>query len=162
MLTFEPAKPGDAEGIARVHTRSWQHAYRGIFSDEYLDNLDWRERLSLWAGLIEAPPPAQVLVVARSGGAVVGFAAAGPARDEDLPSGAREIYAIYLDPGYWSRGLGGGLLQAVLADHETYLWVLEDNHRARRFYEAHGFRPDGTRLTIERGGVPTAELRYRR
>ncbi len=162
MVSLEPAGPGDAEGIARVHTKSWQHAYRGIFSDEYLDNLDWRARLSLWEGVIAAARPDQVLMVARSGGAVVGFATAGPARDEDLPSGARELYAIYLDPEHWSRGIGSGLLHAVTGRHETYLWVLEANQRARRFYEAHGFRPDGARVTTERGGVPAPELRYQR
>jgi ribosomal protein S18 acetylase RimI-like enzyme len=162
MLIIEPALPGDAERVARVHTRSWQHAYRGIFSDEYLDSLDWRERLPLWEGVIAAARPDQVLVVARSGDAVIGFASAGPARDEDLPSGAQEIYAIYLDPGFWSHGIGSRLLQAVLGQRETYLWVLEDNHRARRFYQAHGFRPDGTRLTYERCGVSAPELRYRR
>jgi GNAT superfamily N-acetyltransferase len=27
--------------------------------------------------------------------------------------------------------------------HDAVLWVLEDNPRTRRFYEKHGWRPDG-------------------
>jgi ribosomal protein S18 acetylase RimI-like enzyme len=169
-VTIEAAKPADAIGISRVHTRSWQQAYRGIFPDEYLDNLDWRSRLPFWEGALEAPDPRRVIAVARRGGAVIGFAAAGPARDEDLPSRSAEIFAIYVEPDAWSQGAGAALLDAVIAGlakdadgfDVIYLWVLEDNHRARRFYEAHGFRPDGGRLSTERGGTSAAEVRYRR
>ena len=38
------------------------------------------------------------------------------------------------------------------------LWVLRDNARARRFYEGHGWRADGTERVA--GGV--VEVRYRR
>ena len=41
------------------------------------------------------------------------------------------------------------------------LWVLEDNARARRFYERAGFAPDGARHGLpDLGGV--TEIRYRR
>lgn len=41
------------------------------------------------------------------------------------------------------------------------LWVLEDNPRARRFYEREGWRPDGGRREEEFFGVPTTEVSYR-
>jgi hypothetical protein len=31
------AQPQDAAEVARVHVRSWQVAYRGLFPDDYLD-----------------------------------------------------------------------------------------------------------------------------
>ena len=41
------------------------------------------------------------------------------------------------------------------------LWVLEDNARARRFYERVGFAPDGASHRLpDLGGV--TEIRYRR
>ena len=42
------------------------------------------------------------------------------------------------------------------------LWVLDDNHRGRRFYAAAGLSPDGTRQTwTPRGStVELPELRY--
>ena len=41
------------------------------------------------------------------------------------------------------------------------LWVLEDNARARRFYERAGFAPDDARHVLgDLGGV--TEIRYRR
>jgi RimJ/RimL family protein N-acetyltransferase len=39
------------------------------------------------------------------------------------------------------------------------LWVLEDNKRARRFYESSGFRPDSARKLLD-FGEQVAEIRY--
>jgi RimJ/RimL family protein N-acetyltransferase len=40
------------------------------------------------------------------------------------------------------------------------LWVLEDNSRARRFYERGGWRPDGTTRVEKLSGEPVPQLRY--
>ena len=45
---------------------------------------------------------------------------------------------------------------------EATLWVLEDNPRARSFYERGGWAPDGARKAEERWGVRAPELRYRK
>jgi ribosomal protein S18 acetylase RimI-like enzyme len=45
---------------------------------------------------------------------------------------------------------------------EAILWVLEANQRARRFYEAGGWRPDGSAKTLELHGFPLVQVRYRR
>jgi RimJ/RimL family protein N-acetyltransferase len=39
------------------------------------------------------------------------------------------------------------------------LWVLEGNQRARGFYEACGFKPDGTRQLLDIGGL-VPKVRY--
>jgi RimJ/RimL family protein N-acetyltransferase len=41
------------------------------------------------------------------------------------------------------------------------LWVLEDNPRARRFYEREGWTWDGGRREEEFLGVPVSEVSYR-
>ncbi len=40
------------------------------------------------------------------------------------------------------------------------LWVLEANQRARRFYEARGWTPDGTSKIDDRGSFQLHEVRY--
>ena len=45
---------------------------------------------------------------------------------------------------------------------EAFLWVLEDNPRARRFYELAGWDTDGERKAEERWGVRAPEVRYRK
>ena len=85
-------------------------------------------------------------------------------RDEP---GIGELYAIYVLPSAWSTGAGRALLERAeerLADDydEATLWVLEDNPRARRFYEAAGWRPDGTQKAEPRWDVSAPEVRYRK
>ena len=45
---------------------------------------------------------------------------------------------------------------------EATLWVLEENPRARAFYERCGWSLDGERKSEERWGVSAAEVRYRK
>lgn len=51
---------------------------------------------------------------------------------------------------------------AARGPEEVALWVLEDNGRARRFYQRAGRRPDGAATREEHLGVRVRELRYRR
>ena len=102
--------------------------------------------------------------MSRAGARTLGFASTGPSRDEP---GVGELYAIYVDPDEWSRGAGRALIARAeerLAEEyaEATLWVLEDNPRARRFYEAAGWRTDGARQAVERLGVSPPEIRYRK
>ena len=72
-----------------------------------------------------------------------------------------EILAIHSMPESWGTGLGQAMLKAALeqiGDGPVYLWVFEENKRARRFYEKHGFRWDGSRRISEFDGA--AEVRY--
>jgi GNAT superfamily N-acetyltransferase len=152
----------DAEGIERIRVRGWQVAYRDLYPAEELDAMGidatrWRHR-------IEHPPRGWTIVVAGSGGRLLGFASTGPSRDE---RGVGELYAIYVDPDAWSRGTGRALLacaeERLAAEYEeATLWVLEANDRARRFYEAGGWRPDGARQEVERLGASPPEVRYRK
>jgi RimJ/RimL family protein N-acetyltransferase len=47
------------------------------------------------------------------------------------------------------------------ASGDAVLWVLEDNPRARRFYEREGWALDGERKDDEYLGIRVAEVRYR-
>ncbi|MCZ0982010.1 GNAT family N-acetyltransferase [Streptomyces diastatochromogenes] len=69
-------------------------------------------------------------------------------------------------------GLGTGVGRALMAAsvealvaagfRAAALWVFAGNARGRRFYEAAGWRPDGTAVREETGGRVLEELRYRR
>jgi RimJ/RimL family protein N-acetyltransferase len=65
--------------------------------------------------------------------------------------------------GRTTRCLMAAVLRALRASGFTTasLWVLEDNPRARRFYEREGWTRDGGRREEEFLGVPVAEIRYR-
>lgn len=161
-LQVRAATAADADAIAQVHTESWQHAYRGLFPEEYLVSLDWRSRRTFWRNELSAANlPGRVAVLDGGSRGILGFAAAGPARDEDLESGSDELYAIYLDPTVWRMGWGSRLAAEVLEARPTVVWVLADNNRARAFYARMAFRADGAQQEVERGGERRTEIRLR-
>lgn len=53
------------------------------------------------------------------------------------------IDQLYVDPGHFGRGTGTKLVEHAKRLHPIGLdlWTFQSNTRARRFYEAHGFRP---------------------
>jgi ribosomal protein S18 acetylase RimI-like enzyme len=157
------ATPDDAEGIACVHVRTWQGAYGHVFPPEKLAGISPEERARYWRTTLGR---GSRTYVAEADGDVVGFASAGPSRDED-GEGIGELYAIYVDPDAWSTGAGRALIdqceEQLSGDYgDATLWVLEDNPRARAFYERAGWLPDGARKAEERWGVRAPEVRYRK
>jgi GNAT superfamily N-acetyltransferase len=55
------------------------------------------------------------------------------------------VLHLYLEPGWWRRGLGSRLLGEALAAHGGRLSLFcVARNGARRFYENHGFRVAGT------------------
>lgn len=163
---IRPAVPSDSEGIAKVHTGSWQSAYRGILPDDWLDELKWQDRKERWDRQLPIQSPRAIYVATNSQNEIVGFASIGPARDEDLNIDEFfELYAIYLSPEIWRNGLGGRLLSAVLEQipptfKQLTLWVLTENLQGRAFYEGRGFKADGARKMAEIGTNELEEIRY--
>jgi GNAT superfamily N-acetyltransferase len=161
-----PARAAEAEAIAGVHVRSWQAAYVGIVPQQILDRLSVERRATSWRSTIEEAGDERVWVL-EDDRRVRGFASIGPARDDDLPPGSGEVYAIYLEPEAWSLGLGRLLFETAIKDlrHRGFdplvLWVLTDNVRGRWFYEAAGWQVDGTARFLDFDGTPIEELRYR-
>ena len=63
-----------------------------------------------------------------------------------------EIVAIHSLPVSWGTGLGHAMLTEALkqnGNRPVHLWAFKENTRARRFYEKHGFRWDGTERVSE-------------
>ncbi|HEY5921828.1 MAG TPA: GNAT family N-acetyltransferase [Kofleriaceae bacterium] len=153
----------DAEGIARVHTDSWQTSYRGILPDTVLDRIDVGQRAESRRKILCDRSVFQLVAYDVTHGDIVGFCDAGASR-RHMPY-AGEVYAIYLAHRAKRHGLGQDMwerVQAWLAAQDMrsmIVWVLENNHHARRFYEALGGR-QGSRLQSRVGGYPVVELSY--
>jgi GNAT superfamily N-acetyltransferase len=156
------ATEADAHAIETIRVRSWQAAYRHVFPPADLDAVPVDP--ARWRGRLETPPSGWTTFVAENAAIVVGFASVGPSRDED---GIGELFAIYVDPDAWSTGAGRALIERaedqLRDEYDTaMLWVLEDNPRARTFYERAGWAADGDWKAEERFGVRAVEVRYRK
>ncbi len=167
-ISIRRATPADSRAIAEIGAESWQAAYRQIVPADFLAGLNVAAREVAWRARLESEDDdGAPSWVATQGERAIGFAASGPPRDEDVPEPAAEIYAIYVRPDTWRRGAGRALLEAATQEwlgrgaRTLALWVLEANENGRAFYEAMGWRPDGARQTLDLGGIPVLELRYR-
>ena len=153
------ARLDDAAAIAEVQIRTWQAAYEHVFGAERLAAN--APNVELWERVL-GTSRADVHVAEDEG--VAGFVSTGASRDDDADA---ELYGIYLLPSAWGTGAGTALmatgLDAMCArfSGEAVLWVLEDNPRARRFYEREGWALDGARKEDEWLGVTVPEVRYR-
>ncbi len=152
--------PGDdALAVSRVYAASWRAAYRRIVPQAFLDEMA-EDR---WCGFLTGGGAESLLLL--DGQRLAGTAAYGPARQTET-AGCGEVISLYLLPDCWGRGLGKVLLEAALERlremgcREASLWVLEENRRARAFYERQGFSLSGAALDCEIGGKELREVRY--
>jgi ribosomal protein S18 acetylase RimI-like enzyme len=154
---IRPGTPEDAEAVARVHVETWRAAYPHLLPRDRLMGLSVDGRVEMFR---RRPP-----LVAELDGEIVGFVAVGAGKDPDSDG---ELYAIYVHPDHWGTGVGRALIAAgenrlhELGHAEAILWVLEDNPRARQFYEAAGWSRDGMKRPIEIFGIEVPEVRYRK
>jgi GNAT superfamily N-acetyltransferase len=163
-VVIRSADVTDAANIARVHVISWRGAYASILPAAYLESLDPAKRAAQWERILA--DGRGTTLVAEGDGRLLGFASYGASRDEDAEDGDLELYAIYLDPEAWGRGVARDLMRTVLADVPDgvpmTLWVLAQNERAHHFYRRHGFQPDGVERMDDIADTPVTEVRFRR
>ncbi len=170
IIEVRRATVTDADAIADVHARSWPSRYQGLVPDRLIaDVVAGRDRrAAAFRELLTDESSPQRIWVAIDGDAVVGMAIWSPSRDEDATESTADLEAIYLDPDFIGQGLGRTLMQRVVDDiaqagfTEATLWVLGTNERARRFYEAAGWRVDGATKVEERPAGTLSEVRYRK
>ncbi len=142
--------PSDSrEAISRVYEESWKYAYRGIIPQTYLDSIPegrWAENVDRFATL-----------VCVDSGRIVGVSSFCRSRSNRF-DGWGEVVSLYLLPACMGRGCGRMLLTAAVSElqkqgyDDVFLWVLEENSRARRFYERFGFVRSGQRMEAVIGG----------
>lgn len=171
MVELRDATPADAHAIATVLVQSWRAAYRGLLPDDVLAGLSVHDREQLWSDSLTARPAHTRIVVAALGDAIVGFAATGPplVPDDRADPTLGDLYALYLNPDVWRRGIGTQLHAAALNRLRSCgfthagLWVLDTNERALRFYNRHGWTDTGrTQVDHGPGGAELHERRLQR
>ena len=163
MIIVRRVLPNDAYGFALCKNKSWQSAYRGIVPAEYLEGLS-AEKQSEWVRKWITEQKESEFYCVTKDDEIIGVLVVNPCRDEDRPDSG-ELTAIYLLEEYWDKGYGREMMDFAInalnqmGFDEIIVWVLEENSRARRFYEKFNFVFDGTMKEIEIG-KPLVEIRY--
>jgi GNAT superfamily N-acetyltransferase len=158
------ATPDDAVAIAHLHAESWRVAYRGQYSDAYLDGDVFADRRQVWTRRFNPPPNNQHVILAIEGAEPLGFVCA--YANDDATWGTL-VDNLHVQPGMHRHGLGRVLLAAAAkwsAEHHPqaglYLWVLEGNSNARAFYEHLGGQPHDLQVSEPPGGGTITGIRY--
>ena len=152
----------DAYERAACHVSSWRSAYKGIVPDEVLDNLSAEAIAEKFRKELELQESSYYCACYE--GKIIGHFNIRKSCDEDKPN-AGEVHGIYLIEEFWGRGYGKEMMDYAtdslkhMGYDEVILWVLEENNRARQFYEKCGFIFDGTKKEIIIG-KPLTEIRY--
>lgn len=144
--TIRMATSSDARALAIVHCHSIKETFGQVLPDYVRErSLDYCEQA--WESRFGNNECTTVALI--RGEQIVGFAAVTPSPDDDLTEKAGELDRIYLHPTVWGHHHGNALIQwceKTLTSQgfsTIKLWVFEVNARARRFYEKHGYQPDG-------------------
>jgi GNAT superfamily N-acetyltransferase len=164
MVTLRDATESDSAAIARLHAESWRSAYRGIFSDEYLDTRAHSERAILWRTRFSERASSHFFVIlAEIGAQLAGFACVFP---NENPTFGSFVDNLHVTPELKRKGIGGTLLAEVgrrlIADQTSggvYLWAIEENTNARRFYSSVGAVEVGTEEFATPDGGKVREVR---
>lgn len=170
------ARASDAAVLARVQVASWESTLTGLVPGEVLAELTspaarqaWQTR---WLEAISNPPTSRhrvhVAVSAAGDGPVLGFAAAGPATDDDCSPGTDgELYELHVLPAAAGdeHGHDSRLLHAVAGSlsedgfRTAFTWALSADSCRLEFLLAAGWAQDGTQSILDMGvKVPMVRL----
>lgn len=145
--------------LSKIYEESWKYAYQGIVPQHYLDSIPEGR----WASI--ADNPMWKTLICMDDGKMVGTSSFCRSRFEQF-YGWGEIISLYLLPAYMGKGYGQTLMESVVSElkkqgyERVFLWVLEENIRARHFYERFGFSPADEYIEDNICGKDLREVRY--
>ena len=168
-VSVRPARPADAERVARAQLGTWRTAYAHLLPREALD-LPEEQAATLWLHAVESPAsPRHRVLVAMERDELVGFLASAPPQDEDDldADGAVEVTALVVEPRWGRRGHGSRLLAAAVDGwrgdgvRTAVAWVWEGDPATRSFLASAGWAPDGRARGLDTGSPGTGSLVHR-
>lgn len=129
----------DAERITEIQVHAWKESYRHFLPEDILGNFSVHSRVDRWKSLFaQEEERIYAFDVNEVVHAFIHFTI-----DSDLNQA--EIVRLYVDPKQWRSGFGKKLIDFARVElnalriGEIILWVAEENHAARKFYEEQGF-----------------------
>jgi GNAT superfamily N-acetyltransferase len=158
-VRIRDARLDDAAGFVTAYELAWDATLSEVAGRRLGELASLEQRTtSFEQGVAKASPDARIWVAERDG-AVIGVATCTRKRK------TCELGSLYVVPDAWGSGVAQDLMETALdamlerGAGDAFLWVVESNGRARRFYEREGWLADGESRITELGA---REVRYRR
>lgn len=149
----------DKFAISRIYEEGWRFAYKDIIPQDYLASIPSGH----WVPYLDKEGVHTLVFIEN--GIFVGTSSYCESRFSAF-KGMGEIISIYFLPEHIGKGYGKKLLNTVIHElaklgyRDIFLWALEENHRARKFYERAGFILSGNYLDENIGGKKLREIQY--
>jgi len=167
-IQVRPATLRDAKAIAQIHIAAAMGVYRDWLPEEELKSLFLLDqRQAYWREAIEYCEPQVQVALDRE--KIVGFVGFDRSRDAKSRPTTGEIWAMYVLPSHWGRGVGLALWDAARDGLQqegctkVTVWVPLRSERALRFHELAGFKREmATAQTAIVDGMKIEKLRLTR
>ena len=143
VINIRKVKVDHANTLAFIQTESWKSAFNRILSKEDLDRYtDVNRAITLYSKLLnENIGNGFILTIDENPHCIAYW---DKTRNDEM-EGYSEIICIHSLCDNWGKGYGTEMINHILSDiknsgfNKVMLWVFKENHRARKFYEKHGF-----------------------
>ncbi len=140
-------RPGDENSLAYVQTESWKEAFREIVPADILSKCtELKKATEMYRKLLaENKGNGYILELDGNPHCIAWWDAS---REKDM-AGFAELICIHSLKDNWHKGYGKMMMKQILDDikssgySKVMLWVFDNNLRAIKFYEAHGFAASG-------------------
>jgi ribosomal protein S18 acetylase RimI-like enzyme len=142
-INIRKVKKEDAKTLAHIQTEAWKSAFNIILSKEDLEryaNID--KATEMYSNILSENNGNGYILSINDVPHCIAYW--DKARDEGM-EGYSELICIHSLDTNWGKGYGSMMIEHVLGEikkagfQKVMLWVFEENIRARRFYEKHGF-----------------------
>ena len=151
----------DIREVDTLYVQAWKEGYKGLLPQDYLDGLTSK--------IVDRSPKSYFFdegsFVILDGERIAAHVHVRPAAEPKM-NGWGEIHTMYALPQFWGTGCAGELFDYAVnrlrerGFDKVYLYVLDGNERAARFYRKHGFKPTDDTIKCEVGGAVVTDIRY--
>lgn len=131
----------DQEGMAKIKVDSWQHTYKNIIEQKYLESLNYEEQTNKYIDSFDEYKNTVLVAEDTNNHQIIGYACFSTEPNEFADS---ELVSLYLDPKHTKKGIGTSLFREVTKELKKYnkktmiLWCIKENKNAIEFYEKLG------------------------
>ena len=138
MIKYQKAKIKEAEEIKKLLYKTWVSTYRGLYSQEAIDNItsNWHSIELLKKQILDKE---RAFLVAKYENKIIGMINTDQVKDNIV-----NIQRLHIDPDYQGQGIGSSLINEIsrlFPDAiKINLEVEKQNKKAISFYKKHNYK----------------------